>query len=1225
MGANQFRPWQPQTSSKTPPPWAPDMQWYYPLRRYAKDLLLWSAQTDLNARQQGPAMILQLGGGARALADEIQVTDAIDGVNADWGDGRGLTHHSGLHVVLRQLAGRYGELEIESVLRTLIDFMSFRRIPHEDIDQALTRFDILYSRAESNASVQVSPAVLSFILLVNMGIQPHRWPIIFMKWGGAFPTTDTQYSQLKGALREQGHLLENHPNSLHHMGRHPGATYHTSTDTNTDTGIFGPLPSLSFAFPAMADDGGTSETYPWLFGGIGENPATMSLNFPVLDAGAELQCSPCEHCTAAAYPIMQAGFDSDTDNDELYDEADPACDTYLAQKTEAEAGEGLYQAYLVAKRRWRKFSGRPSRATRFGQRHGRSKGKGKGGFRFLCQPCACWEDTQEQSTFFKGRGCKGGGKGKGFGNSFNNNKGNMSTSPFGAGRGRKNPIGKDGQIMRCSGCNSEEHLVRHCPSRSGQGKGGTGIMYADTNAFGGFTDRDSSATTGAPITAPSSSSEAWQFYVGMEDSSPVHLDLEMPSQYMYKYTLKHDTVEFTPGRQQHDLEPVQDEHDHRGQLDVAERLLNDLLETNMVDDRRQHHHEQGYSGIATPGSNPAGQRFGAPAGPEVTRDDNDWTAVNAPASRNPSHNPFNHFGSSVWTAGIAPHTDLDDQTRDDLQAKIDSELDMIFTVTDTAECLLGCSGMGPMGHNTIIDATRKQSQQQQQHKHQQHEQQPADAAAPVAAAAELKTLSGTSCHGGSTRHWAPGDDVAQSDPATFAPTTATTTLAPPEAKPSEEDPWSRARAGGNSTNKSHLPSQGEADADPWKHYAPIVTGTRTSISVQATKPWPSRARNEDIDVAAMTSALQMCGAATKLQTPTAVPRGDAGSVMRTAVDAPQPPATHLARTAAIDHRPPPTCLTPHPPAATPLWLSDIISRQSDSAIACDGGVACQSEDHMSHVRPEVDEQLPELAAGTDADNVAAIAPTEDDTADDHDDGDTICLPWWPDTLDIPATPTVAASTSSSTNGNGCGTQNAYHVAARLADQREGLLVDTGAFDNLTGSAWVARIAAVAHRHGRRIQTTRMQEAMRVRGVGKSAQEVVEQIQAPGMLENGKDINFKTPVVPNSDIPALLGIKSLENLEAIVDCRRNHRKLYLGTDTTIQAASSTTTLQLYPAMSGHLMLPITNYDATHSLTRHLLRIPQPLHLLKTETPVKPPQDATDATPSKDVIESKPQYQ
>jgi hypothetical protein len=36
--------------------------------------------------------------------------------------------------------------------------------------------------------------------------------------------------------------------------------------------------------------------------------------------------------------------------------------------------------------------------------------------------------------------------------------------------GRKNPMGKDGQIMRCSTCNADDHLRARCPKKPGGGK-----------------------------------------------------------------------------------------------------------------------------------------------------------------------------------------------------------------------------------------------------------------------------------------------------------------------------------------------------------------------------------------------------------------------------------------------------------------------------------------------------------------------------------------------------------------------------------------------------------------------------------------------------------------------------------------------------------------------------------------------------------------------------------
>ena len=104
---------------------------------------MWSLATDLPVAQQGPAAVLQLGGTARTLAAEMEHHVLVQGETADWGDGNGQAPHVGLHVLLRRLVQRFGELDTETLLRTLMEFMCYRRGAREDIDQAITRFDIL--------------------------------------------------------------------------------------------------------------------------------------------------------------------------------------------------------------------------------------------------------------------------------------------------------------------------------------------------------------------------------------------------------------------------------------------------------------------------------------------------------------------------------------------------------------------------------------------------------------------------------------------------------------------------------------------------------------------------------------------------------------------------------------------------------------------------------------------------------------------------------------------------------------------------------------------------------------------------------------------------------------------------------------------------------------------------------------------------------------------------
>ena len=103
-------------NAKSPPPWDPAMSPFYPFRRYAKDLILWSLGADVQQQQQAASAVLQLSGGARALADELNVTLLMVGQQADWGDGRGDVIHPGIEILLRRLGERFGELESEMTI-----------------------------------------------------------------------------------------------------------------------------------------------------------------------------------------------------------------------------------------------------------------------------------------------------------------------------------------------------------------------------------------------------------------------------------------------------------------------------------------------------------------------------------------------------------------------------------------------------------------------------------------------------------------------------------------------------------------------------------------------------------------------------------------------------------------------------------------------------------------------------------------------------------------------------------------------------------------------------------------------------------------------------------------------------------------------------------------------------------------------------------------------------
>ena len=127
----------------------------------------------------------------------------------------------------------------------------------------------------------------------------------------------------------------------------------------------------------------------------------------------------------------------------------------LSQLSNAEAAESIYYQYRAAKRNWRRFTGRPVRRFRRVFKHNyKRRGKGNGKGRGRGRTRGFFYTNDDVQVFLKGRG-----------------KGHRAhTSGKGHGR-HKNPKDRDGNIMKCRICESEEHLMARCPQNKGKGKG----------------------------------------------------------------------------------------------------------------------------------------------------------------------------------------------------------------------------------------------------------------------------------------------------------------------------------------------------------------------------------------------------------------------------------------------------------------------------------------------------------------------------------------------------------------------------------------------------------------------------------------------------------------------------------------------------------------------------------------------------------------------------------
>jgi len=171
------------------------------------------------------------------------------------------------------------------------------------------------------------------------------------------------------------------------------------------------------------------------------------------------------------------------------------------------------------------------------------------------------------------------------------------------------------------------------------------------------------------------------------------------------------------------------------------------------------------------------------------------------------------------------------------------------------------------------------------------------------------------------------------------------------------------------------------------------------------------------------------------------------------------------------------------------------------------------------------------------------------------------------------------------------TREAYLKSTRLDGPGESLLIDLGAYDNLTGDAWARRAASAAELAGEKSEMAAMDRSIGVEGVGAGSQKATELVKMPGMFKttDGRHhkLTYEAPVIPNSDVPALWGHKSLARNRAVIDTV--NRKIHLcgNGDIRFTPPPGTLTCDMVLSSSGHLLLPISEFnhrgkkDAQHS--------------------------------------------
>ena len=149
---------------------------------------------------------------------------------------------------------------------------------------------------------------------------------------------------------------------------------------------------------------------------------------------------------------------------------------------------------------------------------------------------------------------------------------------------------------------------------------------------------------------------------------------------------------------------------------------------------------------------------------------------------------------------------------------------------------------------------------------------------------------------------------------------------------------------------------------------------------------------------------------------------------------------------------------------------------------------------------------------------------------------------------------------------------AFHAQVRLASGIEALLIDVGAGDNLVGEEWVTRATAQAKAAGQGCAWQKLKKTLSVEGVGQKSNEAVDEVIIAICLADGNVGTFKAPVIPDSPLPALLGLRTLTKMRAVIDCF--HRRIvFVGEGGyKMQLSPGSVSYKLESAVTGHLLLP-----------------------------------------------------
>ena len=196
-----------EITPKRPPGWDPSFNRDYPYEQWIKDLAHWSQSTDVVENKKSSLVILQLGGLARAFVDGLDAATIRDGGHVEVQPGE-MLEMTGLSYMIWELGNNFVSLTVEVQTKAMVQFENIHRLQNETIDECLSRWELLRTRARQIAALNRGPMADSRKLLKALGIPEVSWPNLLLQFQGNMPQNEQQFTTLIQHLRRSGHILE---------------------------------------------------------------------------------------------------------------------------------------------------------------------------------------------------------------------------------------------------------------------------------------------------------------------------------------------------------------------------------------------------------------------------------------------------------------------------------------------------------------------------------------------------------------------------------------------------------------------------------------------------------------------------------------------------------------------------------------------------------------------------------------------------------------------------------------------------------------------------------------------------------------------------------------------------------------------------------------------------------------------------------------------------------